>query len=1114
MKKIISLVLALSFVFSVCPVFAAEENTETVKEMYEKDAVTITGEAEDFLYDRNTAEEKNIKKISYPDTPAGYSKNKYAENATDGKAVLFYLQAKNNQHDESIRVKVDNPGTYNVFIKAKRVGARNDRGSAVYMSVVPYESGEASNSYAYSTNSFDLINNETDSEFVWRYVGPAEITEENNGIYIDVYRGANDQIAVDRICVTNNLYYHPQGDETKQTVSGLSSRYNAENTNLKFPENKKGVHPRLLFSESDISRIKTNFENNEEWYSATSGTDGLRDRVDNKYTTISWANKYHAMTTFESMALYYATGEDASYGRGAIEGTIKVLEFLADISTEESASYNYIDRARDFAVGSAGRVYDWCYNLLTEEEKEKIFSLAMHNMVISEFHFPFKTRAYGEGHQYEQKILRDSLEFAIAVYDEFPDLYNYIAGFLEAEIIPVLNMHFEEGSMHSQGDDYGNTRFMYNLWTTTIFEKLGVNHGISEKQSEMARMNIIRRRFDTGQIMRSGDKWGGTLTSFDTAQTNFLAYNLYNDPYIKKAYEISSTKTQYKSHADHSIIQPVILLILDEPDLISKPLDELPLSTYMGDGMGVMTSRTSWDENAMIVSMGVPEQFYSGHQHHDAGSFEIYYKSPLALDSGYYSDISKPYRYNYTHATIAHNAMLIYNPDEVMTGAKASLLVNSGGQREVGYGKIYSSAEAYKAGNDIGDVLAKGIGDNYSFLKGDITGAYSEEKLNEYTRSFMFLDFKESGTPGALIVLDKVNAKDASFKKTWLLHTKNEPEYLDGAVTSEETINCTCKSSCTHSAVKSYSNNTTKVKAINSTTVNKVKRTSYIQNETLLPKNPVVSKLKGNWNGTLYFPEGETESDKEANGWRIEVNPSEENEVDYFLNVVSVGDEDAVTYDSTLYECDNYLGVKINNFVSFMSKESERTDKEFEISFEDDTDKAFNVIVSDLEGGLWFVKDEDGTVIYNAVVDSDNGTLSFMAPSGNYTLFKENGYPISDSFYAFASVSETVGDYTGPVGIVFAKFNDTFNGYKANEFGMAITNKKLSVDEFMKDSDVIYAPGEKKTEDFRYGIRFYGKAIEEGNTYYTIPYVKYKDSNDNVITVYGRKVIDFTPEKE
>lgn len=730
---------------------------------------------------------------------------------------------------------------------------------------------------------------------------------------------------------------------------------------------------------------------------------------------------------------------------------------------------------------------------------------------LSEYNLPYKAEPYGEGHLYEQKILKENLEFAIAVYDEFPDLYNYVAGFLADEVIPVVNMHLNEGSMHNQGDDYGDTRLTYSLWSAIIFNKLGIYNVFSEKLQDSSYMNIVRRRFDTGQIMRSGDKWGGTLTSFNTSTTNFLAYNLFKDPYIKKAYELSPDKDDYRYNANNSLIQAVLLLILDEPEVVSKPLEELPLYTYMGDEMGVMASRTSWGSDAMIVTMGVPEHYYSGHQHLDAGNFEIFYKSPLAIDSGYYSNMGKPYRYNYTRTTTAHNAMLIYDPSEAMPEAR---LANDGGQIETSYGKLFTSLEDYHDSTEVGEVLAKGTGETYTYLKGDITGAYSQNKLNEYTRSFMFLDFKEEGTPGALIVLDKVNAKDASFKKTWLLHTKNEPEYIDGAVTSEETINCTCKSSCTHSAVKSYSNNTTKVKAINSTTVNKVERTSYIQNETLLPKNPVVSKLKGNWNGTLYFPEGETESDKEANGWRIEVNPSEENEVDYFLNVVSVGDEGAVTYDSTLYECDNYLGVKINNFVSFMSKESERTDKEFEISFEDDTDKAFNVIVSDLEGGLWFVKDEDGTVIYNANVEADNGTLNFTAPKGSYTVFKETSYPILDSLYAFATANETIDGYTGPSGVVFAKFNNTFNGYNVSEYGMVISNKELTPKQFATDNDVWYGKGEKNTDDFRYGIRFYGKAIKSGCTYYTLPYVKYEDSDKNVIMVYGNKVITFTPKED
>lgn len=81
-----------------------------------------------------------------------------------------------------------------------------------------------------------------------------------------------------------------------------------------------------------------------------------------------------------------------------------------------------------------------------------------------------------------------------------------------------------------------------------------------------------------------------------------------------------------------------------------------------------MIARTGWDANSVIAEMKINEQFVGNHQHMDGGSFQIYHKGPLAIDAGAYSGSSGGYNSsnnkNYFKRTIAHNSLLVYDPDE------------------------------------------------------------------------------------------------------------------------------------------------------------------------------------------------------------------------------------------------------------------------------------------------------------------------------------------------------------------------------------------------------------------------------------------------------------------
>lgn len=87
-----------------------------------------------------------------------------------------------------------------------------------------------------------------------------------------------------------------------------------------------------------------------------------------------------------------------------------------------------------------------------------------------------------------------------------------------------------------------------------------------------------------------------------------------------------------------------------------KSPENLPLTHYSGSPFGWMISRTGWGANSVIAEMKINEHFVGNHQHLDGGSFQLYYKGPLAIDAGAYQGTSggynSPHNKNFSSARL------------------------------------------------------------------------------------------------------------------------------------------------------------------------------------------------------------------------------------------------------------------------------------------------------------------------------------------------------------------------------------------------------------------------------------------------------------------------------
>ncbi len=238
-------------------------------------------------------------------------------------------------------------------------------------------------------------------------------------------------------------------------------------------------------------------------------------------------------------------------------------------------------------------------------------------------------------------------------------------------------------------------------------------------------------------------------------------------------------------------------LLWRDDTIPERPLDDLPLARLFR-GKGIVFARSGW-------KAGDPQQawlaftngdYFGDHDHYDVNAFQISRgSSDLAIDSGRYDDdwasarkpseIARSQFFNYYQRTIAHNTMLVYDPNESFGPG----FVNDGGQlRLLSRGLHRNVPEDYAQGSfpsdegigvsdwttnvgrwERGDITAYLGTKDFTFVRGDGTRAYSKKKVSAFVRDLVFV------RPRLVVVFDRVVAVNPSFQKTWLLHTIDEP---------------------------------------------------------------------------------------------------------------------------------------------------------------------------------------------------------------------------------------------------------------------------------------------------------------------------------------------------
>ena len=650
----------------------------------------------------------------------------------------------------------------------------------------------------------------------------------------------------------------------------------------------------------------------------------------------------------------FGNREDGLDAIAGIQRYFKVVSFggLAD-------DYRFMGHA----MFTAAEIYDWCYDLLTEDDRYQIVA-TVENQIAPHMEIGMPPSRYGVlvGHQAEAQLLRDWLTFSIAVYDEYPDIYSFVAGRFFYLYVPVRNYWYRSGSPIN-GSSYGGYRFTWDLWSAWIFRKMCGEDIYSPDMKALPAQWLHFRRPD-GQGLRDGDdynEFGGRWNQYGYAW--FYAGNLFRDPIYRKQAFLKLGNRDRFTYTELTLT-PVQMLLFDDDSIGEADFEkDYPLVRHYPDPCGVTVARTGYDispdSRDVMALMKIGGLWTANHHHMDFGHFQLYYKGILASDSGAYIRYGSPQDMNYNKQTVAHNCILIYKPGE--TNGRA---VNSGGQLmvpdEIMDLQSWLSDPRYR----MATVLGHEEDPSATYLAGDLTPAYGK-KAASVLRRMLFLPQTDPEIPAVMMVYDRVVSADASYRKTSLLHCQEEPDVEGNRIT----VRRTAKPECLFGPATQYN--------------------GKLIAQMLLPTDAVLRKIGGPGQEFVvdgvnypYDYSGKLKDCVETGWGRVETSPGDARAEDDFLNVMYVCDNDCPRQEpAVLLAAEGFAGAQLLGEAVFFARQTE-TRESVKL-------RARNGVrswhIAGLAGGVWTVS-QAGKPAERHYVRQESGILNLRSDATELTL--------------------------------------------------------------------------------------------------------------------------------
>ena len=742
-----------------------------------------------------------------------------------------------------------------------------------------------------------------------------------------------------------------------------------------------GDHPRLLLNPDTLTEVKRAFTRDDNTNTRLFGifddeipADCVLPEASKKgtNTTVGIDNIHNYNETYleiiQAKALAYLLYDDPYYGYQAI---YYIKNYLKSLDIVQMGS----DQCRQYGsvMYTAAIVYDWCYGLLTDLDKEQLIA-GVENRICRyknksgramEVGFPPKGQGSVVGHGAEKQILRDYLSFSVAIYDENPSWWSYVAARVYNDFVPSRNHYYQSGTV-SQGTGYTTTRYVSDLFSAWILKAATGKSPYSGMAN--ATKGLLGYEFAPGRLFNDGDGTGDEVKSSGFLHVVMITAYLEKDPTLMAQANYLYGNSMF-TNSFHALTSATYAALrgMSTPTPTESRYDGMPLIQYNGSPLGQYVLREAWaDASSAAVMMRIKERTTANHEHCDAGTFEIYYKGMLTSDGGCYNNYNHDHTQYFHQATVSHNGLLIYNPSL----AKTQHGWYSGGQRKLGEpynfeawmgsefntGRVIGREHGYKGGDE-----SKPL---YAYVAGDITAAYDAKTVDYVGRRMLTVFTGREDFPLAFFVYDDVSSDDASFEKRFLLQISSPEEpIINGRTGTVTTTNLNGKLilTCLSDGVSLNG-----VGGRSEGSYNASKSSNYMINgKQLVPMS--------------------TSADDYHWG-RVEILSVNQSKNATFLNLITVTDADNSDTPSCLATESN-VGLEgavfEGSIVALFATDRERASSE--ISCTTRGKGSMDYYVSGVAAGIWTVT-VNGKGIGSFTATEEGGLLTFTAPAGNVVI--------------------------------------------------------------------------------------------------------------------------------
>jgi hypothetical protein len=513
-------------------------------------------------------------------------------------------------------------------------------------------------------------------------------------------------------------------------------------------------------------------------------------------------------------------------------------------------------------------VYDWLYNRMSASDRQVIRQGLIKYVNALMTYGSMNSPVYSGGHgRYMHGVLAMGLIALDGDYTAPDNLLYVLRNRLKDKFNPMQGWIATDGGYHMgwlYTSTYTNFDMPYFVWSVGTNDLL-----LDDWLAKTAAWYVYGLR-GNDTLPAAGD--AGRISVSSGARSTIYAAGIGKDPVAK----------WYVDKLGPSA-EPFYQLLLLDPNVRAQTPDSLPQSKYFANA-GVVIARDGWGADSTQLVFKSTSFSTRNHQHRDQNSFTLFFREPLAIDSGVYDKYASSHHSNYYTRTIAHNGIVVFDPSQ-QARLDGKAISNDGGQLFDG-GEARTLDELLPGGaKHLDGILRYQGAPDFSYAWGDATKAYDTSRVTQAQREIIFIRDPALPHP-AVLVFDRVRASNPSFQKRFLLHTINQPS-IDGPVAVANT--------------------------------GSARLTSF----TLYPADARLTRVGGPGReflvaGVNYPPVnvGGEKPTEEAGDWRLEVSPGAGRQQDYFLHALFVDDAGAAAVPASqavLIESNNSIGAWIGS---------------------------------------------------------------------------------------------------------------------------------------------------------------------------------------------------------